>query len=581
MKRLFPGLLCLLMGGAFPLTAAVDYLVVFHEGPSVSIYDAGTFELLGSPTVGGGAILAVGVPNAQKPNELLKIYVVTPDSVVVLGPAPPFVVLATHPLIEPIKAGEGSAVLAGDGRELLVIGGSVLHVFEALDAHNPVAKVLGFASDVTGIAVSPDATRAYVTTFGSPVVGIVNLLTLPPQLLDIEAGLPSEPSAIAAAPNASAVYAVGADSLFEIDPRDGRVVAAIEIPVNSASSIGFTPDAPLNTAFLTAAAGILFVNLPERTLETTLTAPGKVVKAVSPGRELAYAIVEGVGLYRVDRSAGSMSALEDPRTGAAFPLPAVDVEVGSGAQDVFLAFGSPGKIVRMNAEASKVLGELEISSSLTGIDLVSTPGATPSTLEVYGGSRQLSAVGLPFAKPLAVRVLAADGRGVFGASVTFRSATPGVGFDSISAETNLSGVAHTIATPPIADPFQAEARGSSGSPRAVFDLNVVGQDLGGLSKAGGDYQVVLKNGAFPRPLVVSAVAGADSLPGLTLTLDAVGPLVSCPATAITDGEGFAAFVCSAGDVLLSTGLEIGVEDRADRRGIAGPRCPPFAKDDQR
>ena len=41
MKCLFGRLLCLLMGGALPLPlAAVDYLVVFHQGATVSIYDA-------------------------------------------------------------------------------------------------------------------------------------------------------------------------------------------------------------------------------------------------------------------------------------------------------------------------------------------------------------------------------------------------------------------------------------------------------------------------------------------------------------------------------------------------------------
>ena len=544
--------------------AAVDCLVVFHQGATVSIYDAGTFELLGSPTVGERAIQAVGVPDPQKPNELLKIYVVTSDSVVVLGPAPPFAVLATHPLIEPVRTGERGAVLTEDGRQLLVIGGSVLHVFEAWDRDNPMPKVLGFESDVTGLAAVPDATRAYVTISGSHEVQVVNLLTLPPQLLDIEVALPAEPSAIAAAPNASAVYAVAGGSLFEIDAATAEIISGIETGTDLASSIGFDPDAPLSTAFLTADAQILFVDLPKRDLEITLAAPGKVLKAVSPGQELTYAIVEGLGVFRADRGARSLAALEDPRTGAPFPLPAIDVEVGSGAQEVFLAFGPPGKIVRMNAQASEVLGELQSASSPAGIAVVSTPGVTPSTLEVYGGSQQLSAVGVPFAKPLAVRALAGDGRGVFGAAVTFSSATPGVGFDPITAETNLSGMAHTIATPPIADPFQAEARVSSGSPTAIFDLNVVGQDLGELSKAGGDYQVVLKDEAFPRPLVVSALAGADPLPGLTLTLDAIGSVVSCPATAVTDGEGLAAFVCSAGDVLLPTRLEIGVADSAGR-----------------
>ena len=565
MKCRFWRLLCLLIGGSLPLPlAAADYLVVFDQGATASIYDAGTLELLGSPTVGEGAIHAVGVPDPLNPNELLKIYVVASHSVVVLGPVSPFAALAIHPLIEPIKMGDGSAVLTADGRQLLVIGGSVLHAFEASKVSNPVPKALGFESDVTGLAVLPDAKRAYLAISGSDEVRVVNLLTLPPQLGDFAVALPAEPSAIAAAPNASALYALAAEAMFEIDTGNGQILSTTDTLAASVSSIGFDPDAPLSTAFLTAGAQILFVDLAKRDLEVTLAAPGKVQKTVSPGQELAYAIVEGSGVFRAERGAQSLSVLEDPRTGAAFPGAAVDMEVGSGAQDVFFAFGPPGKIVRMNAQASEVLGELEIGSSLTGIAVVSTPGATASALEVYGGSEQLSAVGVPFGKPLTVRALSGDGRGVFKAPVTFSSATLGVGFDPFTAETNLSGVAHTIATPPIADPFQAEARILSGSPKAVFDLNVVGQDLGGLSKAGGDYQIVLKEEAFPRPLVVSALAGGDPLPGLSLTLDATGSEVSCPATSVTDSKGLGAFACSTGNVLLPTNLEIGVEDSAGR-----------------
>ena len=158
-----------------------------------------------------------------------------------------------------------------------------------------MARFLGFESDVTGLAAVPDATRAYLTISGSHEVQVVNLLTLPPQLLDIEIALPAEPSAIAAAPNASAVYAVAADSMFEIDTGNGEILSTIDTPANSLWSIGFGPDAPLSTAFLTGDAQIVFVDLPKRDLKITLAVPGKVLKAVSPGQELAYAIVEGLG----------------------------------------------------------------------------------------------------------------------------------------------------------------------------------------------------------------------------------------------------------------------------------------------
>ena len=153
---------------------------------------------------------------------------------------------------------------------------------------------------------------------------------------------------------------------------------------------------------------------------------------MSPGQELAYAIVEGLGVFRAERGAQSLSVLEDPRTGAAFPGAAVDMEVGSGAQDVFFAFGPPGKIVRMNASgqrSARRAGDWFVTDRNRGsLDSREPP---PRHLEVYGGSEQLSAVGVPFGKPLTVRALSGDGRGVFKAPVTFSSATPGVGFDPI------------------------------------------------------------------------------------------------------------------------------------------------------
>ena len=211
MKCLFWRLLCLLIGGSLPLPlAAADYLVVFDQGATVSIYDAGTFELLGSPTVGEGAIHAVGVPDPLKPERTSEDL---RGRVSLRGRSGPGATLRSSCYSSAARAYQSRRrkciVLTADGRQLLVVGGSVLHAFEAWNSDNPVPKVLGLESDVTGLAVLPDASRAYLAISGSDEVRVVNLLTLPPQLGDFAVALPAEPSAIAAAPNASAAVRVG------------------------------------------------------------------------------------------------------------------------------------------------------------------------------------------------------------------------------------------------------------------------------------------------------------------------------------------------------------------------------------
>ena len=75
--------LVLLIVAAAP-ARAVDYLFAFHAGSTASVYDADTLTLVGTPTVGPGAVDAIGVPDPDQPGELLKIYVITLDTVATL-----------------------------------------------------------------------------------------------------------------------------------------------------------------------------------------------------------------------------------------------------------------------------------------------------------------------------------------------------------------------------------------------------------------------------------------------------------------------------------------------------------------
>ena len=62
----------ILFGLLAPALLAVDYLVVFDESSTVRIYDANTFQLLGSPAVGPNGLRAFGIPDPTNPTTLLK-----------------------------------------------------------------------------------------------------------------------------------------------------------------------------------------------------------------------------------------------------------------------------------------------------------------------------------------------------------------------------------------------------------------------------------------------------------------------------------------------------------------------------
>ena len=120
-------ILSILSGLLAPALLAVDYVVVFDESPTARIYDANTLQLLGSPMVGPNGLRAFGIPDPTNPSVLLKIYVVTRDSVVILSPSPPFSVLATRSPASPLDSGR-RVILTRDGSKLLIFVDDFLQV---------------------------------------------------------------------------------------------------------------------------------------------------------------------------------------------------------------------------------------------------------------------------------------------------------------------------------------------------------------------------------------------------------------------------------------------------------------------
>ena len=194
--------------------SATDLLFVFGEGDTAAIHDADTFALLGTPTVGAGALRAFVIPDPEDPDKLLKILILTESTLVVLGPVPPFPMLGVSQLAAGVADPRADAVLTPDASRLLVISGSAVHVFDTASPGASPPLSLALQSEATGVALRIDGERAYISRADTTKLRLLNLAADPPQFLGGPPDLPVEPLGLASAPNGFAIYALAHDFPF-------------------------------------------------------------------------------------------------------------------------------------------------------------------------------------------------------------------------------------------------------------------------------------------------------------------------------------------------------------------------------
>ena len=567
--RLLRQLRFLLCFGLFLGTpaAATDLLVVFGEGDTASIHDADTFALLGTPTVGEGALRALGIPDPADPDKLLKIVILTKSSLVVLSPEPPFPVLGSSLLADGVADPRAHAVLTPDASRLLVISGSFVQIFDTATAGAPAPLSLSLQSAGTGIAVRIDGERAYISRADSTKLRLLSLTSTPPQFLGGPPDLAAEPLGLAAAPNGFAIYAVANDFLFEIDPFANKVTAEIETLEPAPGAFLFDPDAPIETAFFEQENSIIVYSMPNQDLGDVFFTTSDIVESLSPGQGLIHVLTEFKGrLFKIDRDRQLQLPIDNPDTGFPFTGAAVDMELGAGGQTLYLAFRDPGSIIRMDAAATTILDDWDLPAAPSGISVVALPGETATSLEIYGGDQQLGESGKVFAMPLAVRVRGADLRPVMGQTVEFSSNEPSVIFNPAEAVSDARGVAHTRATPGTKEIFEADALIEPADEEVTFQLNTAPGAREGLIKIDGDYQYILKNSPFPFPLVVEARENSAPVEGIDLMISSTSGfgLVTCPAMVTTGEDGRASIQCAALNAGGKLPLTIEVEDERGR-----------------
>jgi uncharacterized protein (TIGR03437 family) len=561
-RLILPCLLVLL-----PCTlAAQQYLFVFHATSQATVYNLSTLEPLASPVVGAGAIRAIGVPDQSAPSEFSKIYIVRGSSVVVLDAQPPFAVRASHELRAAVNLGARSALLTQDSRRLVVAGGRFVHVFDATDPANPSAATIDLGNEITGLTALPNSERAYVTVLDSDRVEIISLNSNPPVRLAGPVVLAQVPTAVGAAPNASALYVAATGSFFEIDPITNTLTREIEGTSGSPLTVGFDPQAPVPSAFVRHGSRVTAFDLLRRIRSVEFAGVSPLTEALSPGGDLVYYFTAVTGqIYAGNLSSGTFSQLLNPATQAPFDRPGVDIELDPSNQDIFLALGGgSGRIVRLNAQATLLRNQIVPLELPTAISAIASPGTVAGTIEVYGGNNQLSKVGGVLPKPLVVRATDTSFRPAANQIVEFSTTTPNVVFRPPSPSTNHAGIAQTTVTVPITDPFTIQARILPVDFTATFDINSASAEEEGLSIVSGDYQMTAGGTDFPKPFRVRALASGSPIPNVTISIVPTNFAGNCPSVGMTGANGEASFTCSAAPVVSPVETRIQVTDSFGR-----------------
>lgn len=545
----------------FSLSGA-NFVFVFHGSvPTISIYNADTMELLGTPTVGGGTVKAFGVPDPANPSQFLKFYLITPSTIVVLNPQPPFSVRATLSLTGNLSPATNAAVLTPDGQKLLVAAGGQVHVVNTTDQTDAFSARIATPAAPFGIAVLPNSKRAYVSLQAFSNIEILDLTTTPPQILftTVSTPLGALPSAIGMAPNGSRLYVAVPGAVYDVDRVSNAAATSIANTFfSSVNSITFDPDPPVAFAVLNGGSSASILDLRTRTVSSNVfIAGGNINKVVLPGANRAFLVAGNPArLYQGFLSAGgAASEVVNPQTGVPFGSGAVDAEASPDGGRLFVAF-IDSRLLRHDPSGAVGPSLVTTPNAASGLSLVYSPATFASLLEVYGGNNQVGPAAVTFPATLAVRARSINP--AFRQTVTFTSTTSGVVFSDSTAVTNLSGVAETEVQVPVTSSVQVVATVTSGGSFSSVTFTVNGggtPPTSGLRKVSGDRQVLQSGTGFPAPLVVQGIANVSLAVSVS---DATK--VSCPSPIATDITGIGLVLCTAAVVTANASVEISMTD---------------------
>ena len=575
------------------VSAAADYVFVFYEeGVTAEVYDADTLELAATPEVGADARQAIGVPDASDPTRFVKLYVVNDNAVRVLEPEHPFATIGSRTLPRAVNPGERPAMLTPDARWLLVPAGNILFVFDAQHPTDLRPRPIEYGQDedgqdrnISSVTVEPNGDHAHVAIAGSTDVHSVGLQDDRPRRLAGSIVLEEAPDAVAIAPNGAGLYAASRKMLYDVDFDTGKVRGELRLDFDEELPRFFAPHggAPLNRLILTYGNKIFMPTLATFTSEYGALPRFDVDKILAPTQDRLF-LLNRAEKQIFEHSIGEIDfdALRDPRTQTALRPYAIDMEFDIGTRNLFIL--GEEDLLRFSADAGSFGTAVPLPNAPARFSILSTAGATPDAVEVYGGNRQEADSAGTLKRPLAVRVSDANGLPVFGVEVTFSSSDPNIGFTDLAVATNRFGIAETTVSVPTDRTLSIQAQ-TANDREAVFELNGDPIGKGALTVISGDFQAGLEGNSLPRTIRVQIVGAGVSIPSAELTITKSGSSdddsLVCTETARTGANGTAAFRCRADEPRYSGAPSITRLQVADEHGrsLATPITIQTIRDD--
>jgi uncharacterized protein (TIGR03437 family) len=508
-----------LLVAALAVPADAQRLIVLpgaaNPASQASAFSADPLAFVGTINAAPRAFLAFGNPAGTR------YYIITTTGVVVVDSSGAQV---QTPLAipQPVTA----AALSPDGHWLLVAAGDSsagnLYLFDASGSTISQVAAPPVGADPSGVAVSPDSSRAFVAT--SAGLTPVDLSTKAAGTTIPLAGMVPSGGAkpgIAIGPN-GLLYVNAQSAVYVIHPTTLLALATITVPAAYPSALSFSPDGTMAAAGnqnLGDPVAIVFDLVQNSVMGTMIGLNVQMRQAFFANAQNVYSLGSNGYLYRF--APQTANAPSTPSFGAigviSTGISGVLSKEPSGAKDLYVTrstLGGQVDVARLTLAASAATS-VPGTTPAGPVFLLSPANTLTATTDLIPFNANQTLVAGATSLPLQVVAVDANGRPVANQAITWNA--PDVTLQSQMTATNSQGIAVAIAVAPAASGLYAvtAAVPGPGAPSAAFTLNVgTGEDggggeppapEGGIAMVSGNGQVVRSYFFTSEPMVVRVV----------------------------------------------------------------------------
>jgi uncharacterized protein (TIGR03437 family) len=529
---------------------AAGYLFVFDgASPGATVYDAQSLQRLARPAVGRGAGYAFGVADPADARAIAKFYVVSESAIAILNAD--FAVRGNVFLPEPLAGGSNAATLSPDGRRLLVAAGNSVYVIDTTS--DKVAATLQPGFRPTLVLALPGSERAYVASTESSFLRVIDLTTN--ELLDTVAELPTVPTAMAASPNGSNVYAASPGALYDLTKLTPDFFQPLAALAKARQA-----EAPFTLANASPGAG-------ERSVLGLKNEAPDAIRRQRLAIERLLLTNDGQVLLRLgdEFRRGRLDPgspfldFQDPASGEALGASQVAAVAASpNGATLFFATSEQPRLIQSDSSCTVEQRSADLAEAPAAMALVSGPVEQQNCALANGGDGQVVVENTAF-----TLTIGDDKTPTGGVQGTVTTSPPGI--VNCGLPFLIVGGAPTpfiCSAGDVAGITDVEILVTSSLGCAIYNIKVApqGATVDGLTKIFGDGISILRGSTFQ--LLVEAHSGGNPQGNLLLNVAATpgSPTVICPATVTTSGNGVATLNCSAGNVNVNTPVAVTASD---------------------